>query len=78
MDTHTELLEAAEGLKKLLLIQIEQGGADEAQYALLRRKLLQDRKLQNLLPRFIRTDTTLAEVRRRSQNLVPHQSWIDG
>ena len=63
------LLEVAEELKKQLLHHVQQGGGDEARYAVLRRRLLQERRLTALIPGFLKSDTTLQEVRQRSQRL---------
>ncbi len=63
------LLEVAEELKKQLFHHVQHGGGDEAQYAVLRRRLLQERRLTPLIPGFLKSDTTLQEVRQRSQRL---------
>jgi hypothetical protein len=63
------VLEVTEDLKNLLLGHIQQGDGDESQFTKLRRHLLADRRLQKLIPEFLRTDTTLHEVRRRAQRL---------
>lgn len=63
------ILEVAEDLKKLLLGHIQHAGGDETQYTTLRRQLLAIRQLTSLIPEFVKTDTTLHEVRRRAQKL---------
>lgn len=63
------LLIVAEDLKKLLLHHVQHSGGDEAVFTTLRRQLLTERRLQTLIPEFLRTDTTLQEIRRRAQRL---------
>lgn len=63
------LLAIAEDLKTLLLSHVQQGNGDEQAFTNLRRQLLAERKLNSLIPDFLRTDTTLQEVRRRAQRL---------
>lgn len=63
------LLVVAEDLKKLLLGHVQSGGGDEAEFTRLRRQLLAERRLEPLTPDFLKTDTTLQEIRRRAQRL---------
>ena len=56
-------------LKEILLAQVQNGHADKGRYALLRSELLAENRLYQLLPAFLKQDTTLLEVRRRSQQL---------
>lgn len=66
---HAAQLEVVEELKKLLFHHVQQGNGDEARYTVLRRQLLQERRLFSHIPAFIKSDTTLQEVRQRSQRL---------
>lgn len=45
------------------------GSGDEGRYTLLRRKVTQERRLTPHTPSFLKSDTTLQEVRQRSQQL---------
>lgn len=63
------LLAVAEDLKKLLLGHVQSGGGDEAEFTRLRRQLLAERRLEPLIPDFLKTDSTLQEIRRRAQRL---------
>jgi hypothetical protein len=64
-----QLLVVAEELKTQLFNHVQQGGGDEARYTVLRRQLMQERRLFSLIPDFVKSDTTLQEVRQRSQRL---------
>lgn len=63
------MLAVAEDLKKLLLGHIQHNGGDEAAFTSLRRLLMAERQLESLIPDFLKTDTTLQEIRRRAQRL---------
>jgi Abortive infection C-terminus len=66
-------------LKELLLAQVQHGNGDQGRYAALRGELLSDGRLYQLLPSFLKQDTTLLEVRRRSQQLggwAPRRAFI--
>jgi len=67
MSEKDELLAKLEDLKSILLDQVQNGHADQDRYAVLRRELLGNIRLFPLLPVFLKQDTTLLEVRRRSQ-----------
>jgi hypothetical protein len=79
MSENAELLARLEELKALLLDQVQHGHADQERYAALRSELLGNPRLFPLLPDFLKQDTTLLEVRRRSQQLggwVPRRAFI--
>jgi Abortive infection C-terminus len=68
-------------LKEILLDHVQQGNGDQNRYAELRGELLADNRLFRLLPDFLKQDTTLLEVRRRSQQLggyAPRREFIAG
>ena len=69
MEGDADLLAKVEELKAILLDQVQHGNADQARYTALRRELLANPRLFPLLPTFLKQDTTLLEVRRRSQKL---------
>ena len=66
---YPQLLEAVEELKNQLFQHVQHGGGDEARYTVLRRRVMQERRLSPHVPGFLRSDTTLQEVRQRSQRL---------
>ncbi len=66
-------------LKGILLDQVQHGNADQGRYAALRGELLADSRLFQLLPAFLKQDTTLLEVRRRSQEVggwAVRRAWV--
>jgi hypothetical protein len=66
-------------LKEILLAEVQNGHADQGRYAALRSELLADARLYQLLPTFLKQDTTFLEVRRRSQQLggwAPRRAFI--
>ncbi len=66
-------------LKEIVLNQVQHGYADQDRYATLRRELLEDSRLFTLLPAFLKQDTTLLEVRRRSQQMggwAPRRAFV--
>ena len=65
----TPVLVAVEELKSLLFHHVQHGGGDETRYLILRRRLMQERRLAQHVPAFLKSDTTLQEVRQRSQRL---------
>jgi hypothetical protein len=73
MSKNEELLAKLLELKAILLQEVQNGLADQDRYAALRGELLADNRLFQLLPDFLKQDTTLLEVRRRSQQLS--RSW---
>lgn len=66
---NSQILDVVEELKEQLLCQVRQGGGDEARYTVLRRQVMQERRIAPYIPNFLKSDTTLHEVRRRSQRL---------
>lgn len=69
MSDNDGLLAKLVELKGILLEQVQNGHADQNRFAALRGELLADNRLFQLLPGFLKQDTTLLEVRRRSQEL---------
>jgi hypothetical protein len=79
MNDNDVLLAKLLELKEILLDQVQHGHADQDRYATLRREVLADTRLFPLLPAFLKQDTTLLEVRRRSQQLggwAPRRAFV--
>jgi hypothetical protein len=69
VDENEQLLAKLEELKAILLQHVQHGDADQDRYTALRREFIGNARLAPLLPDFLKQDTTLLEVRRRSQQL---------
>ena len=66
-----ELAEQIESLKNLLIARATGEGGDEAQYKTLRKTVIDDPKIKDIVPRFVRTCTAWENSGSSSNTNIP-------